>query len=75
MDNPAPCFDLQSAFGFAGNLATVLVCYFWLCFADVRDGRLDAPSVHHRVYLRLLIIASCVSFVMAATSVYLYLRT
>lgn len=69
-----PTLDIPTAFRMVGNLFTVGVCYLWLRFADVRDGCLDAPSIHHRVYLRLLIAASIASLVLAVASVAVTVR-
>jgi hypothetical protein len=66
--------DVPTLFRMSGNVLTVAVCYFWLRFADVRDGCLDAPSVHHRVYLRILITLSVISLLMAAASTAISLR-
>lgn len=64
-----------AVFAAVGSLFNVAVCYFWTRFADVRDGRLDAPSGHHRIYLRLLIGASIAAATMAAASIIVHVRS
>ena len=51
------------------NVSTVGAAFAWLRFADVRDGCLDRPNVHHRVYLRVLITASVVSAIASVAAV------
>lgn len=51
------------------NLLTVGAALGWAKFADVRHGQLDRPSVHHLVWLRVLLTVSSLSLVLSLLSV------